>query len=191
MCVTGREMDRLVEGGIIIVLNGPLIVWWNEGWVVNETGKVQVATGQCRNLHSVNSFTTQTVQNFLYMLVWCFKFHFVVENYWNVQYHFSEPREEPSIEYEQMRRKISNGVQEMWYFISGELKKMQKQAVALSPQLATRITRVLEEGVVHKRYIISNKAKCMCDYCTLGSWSSDSSSMSFHPPERHRSLKFK
>lgn len=57
----------------------------------------------------------------------------------------------------------------MWYFISGELKKMQKQAVALSPQLATRITRVLEEGVVHKRYIISNKAKCMCDYCTLGS----------------------
>jgi hypothetical protein len=51
-----------------------------------------------------------------------------------------------------MRRKISNGVEEMWYFVSGELKKMQKQAVALSPQLATRITRVLEEGVVHKRY---------------------------------------
>jgi hypothetical protein len=51
-----------------------------------------------------------------------------------------------------MRRKISNGVQEMWYFISGELKIMQKQALALSPQLATGITRVLEEGVVHKRY---------------------------------------
>lgn len=73
------------------------------------------------------------------------------EWYLNIQYNFSEPREEPSIQYEQMRRKILNGVQEMWYFASGELKKMQKQALALSPQLATRITRVLEEGVVHKR----------------------------------------
>jgi len=50
-----------------------------------------------------------------------------------------------------MRRKIVNGVQEMWYFVSGELKKIQKQALTLSPQLATRITRVLEDGVVHKR----------------------------------------
>lgn len=69
----------------------------------------------------------------------------------NVQYNFSEPREEPSIQYEQMRRKLFSGVQEMWYFVSGELKKIQKQAQVLSPQLATRITRVLEEGVGHKR----------------------------------------
>jgi hypothetical protein len=39
----------------------------------------------------------------------------------------------------------------MWYFVGGELKQIQKQAQVLSPQLATRITRVLEEGVVHKR----------------------------------------
>jgi hypothetical protein len=68
-----------------------------------------------------------------------------------VQHNFSELRDEPNIQYEQMRRKIVNGVQEMWYFVSGELKKMQKQALALSPQLATSITRVLEDGVVHKR----------------------------------------
>ncbi|XP_069679816.1 alpha-(1,6)-fucosyltransferase [Periplaneta americana] len=67
-----------------------------------------------------------------------------------------EPREEPSIQYEKMRRKMSNGVQEMWYYVSGELKKMQKQAQALSPQLATRITRVLEEGVVHKRSLLTD-----------------------------------
>ncbi|PSN45403.1 Alpha-(1,6)-fucosyltransferase [Blattella germanica] len=70
-----------------------------------------------------------------------------------------EPREEPSIQYEQTRRKISNGVQELWYFISAELKKMQKQAVSISPQLATKITRVLEEGVVHKRSLLTDTEK--------------------------------
>lgn len=67
-----------------------------------------------------------------------------------------EPQDEPNAQYEQMRRKIVNGVQEMWYFVSGELKKIQKQALALSPQLATRITRVLEDGVVHKRSLIAD-----------------------------------
>lgn len=61
-------------------------------------------------------------------------------------------KEEPSLQYEKLRRKIKNGVSELWYFITAQVKLAQKQAQDLSPQLATRLNRILDEGVEHKRY---------------------------------------
>jgi glycoprotein 6-alpha-L-fucosyltransferase len=68
---------------------------------------------------------------------------------------FVAPKEEPSAEYELTRRRLENGVREMWYFFGSELHKLQKlsQSSASSPQLATRISHILEHGIEHKRYI--------------------------------------
>ena len=43
------------------------------------------------------------------------------------------------------------GVEEMWFFMNAQLRGILKDAQAVSPQLATKINRVLEEGIEHKR----------------------------------------
>ncbi|XP_067011282.2 alpha-(1,6)-fucosyltransferase isoform X2 [Anabrus simplex] len=80
-----------------------------------------------------------------------------------------EPREEPSTQYEQLRRRISNGVEEFWYFVSAELKKLQKQAQSLSPQLGTKVTHILEEGVEHRRALL-NDIKALSEADGYSAW---------------------
>ncbi|GLH09932.1 Alpha-(1,6)-fucosyltransferase [Gryllus bimaculatus] len=42
---------------------------------------------------------------------------------------------EPTSEYEQLRRRLKNGVHEFWYYMSSELHKLQKQAQTSAPQM--------------------------------------------------------
>nr|CAD7397037.1 unnamed protein product [Timema cristinae] len=65
-----------------------------------------------------------------------------------------EVGEGPSERYERLRRRISDNVQELWYFVSVEMNKMHKQVLDTSPDLATKLTRILEEGVEHKRSLL-------------------------------------
>nr|CAD7266063.1 unnamed protein product [Timema shepardi] len=65
-----------------------------------------------------------------------------------------EVGEGPSERYERLRRRISDNVQELWYFVSVEMNKMRKQVLDISPDLATKLTRILEEGVEHKRSLL-------------------------------------
>nr|CAD7407073.1 unnamed protein product [Timema poppensis] len=65
-----------------------------------------------------------------------------------------EVGEGPSERYERLRRRISDNVQELWYFVSVEMNKVHKQVLDISPDLATKLTRILEEGVEHKRSLL-------------------------------------
>lgn len=81
---------------------------------------------------------------------------------------FLGTKEEPSLQYEKLRRKIKNGVSELWYFVSAQIKLAQKQAQDMSPQLATRLNRILDEGVEHKRYELFDILDCVC-VCVVSS----------------------
>jgi len=71
--------------------------------------------------------------------------HFIICNF------STAPKEEPSLEYEMARRKVIDGVKEMWFFFSAEMKKLQKLAQN-NPQIQTKISYILETGIEHKRY---------------------------------------
>lgn len=70
------------------------------------------------------------------------------------EYGHVEPKEEPNIDYEKLRRRIGNNVQEMWSFIKAELLKIQKQAVHIAPDVVQPINHILTLGTQHKRYFI-------------------------------------
>ncbi|XP_014253946.1 alpha-(1,6)-fucosyltransferase [Cimex lectularius] len=63
----------------------------------------------------------------------------------------------PSLEYEKLRRRLQMGVEEMWYFISSQVKQIQKSKS--SPQLATHLNKILEEGVEHKRSLLKDVSR--------------------------------
>jgi hypothetical protein len=75
--------------------------------------------------------------------------------YMYVLVHIAVPKEEPSAEYELTRRRLESGVREMWYFFGSELKKLQKLAEGTggTPQLTSRISHILEQGIEHKRLV--------------------------------------
>lgn len=72
---------------------------------------------------------------------------------------FVGTKDEPSLQYEKLRRKIKNGVSELWYFVSAQIKLAQKQVQDMSPQLSTRLNRILDEGVEHKRALLKDVEK--------------------------------
>lgn len=63
---------------------------------------------------------------------------------------------EPTAEYEQLRRRLKNGVHEFWYFMSSELHKLQKQAQSHSPQMVSKIDRMLEMGQEHQMALFTD-----------------------------------
>lgn len=67
---------------------------------------------------------------------------------------FSGPTIKPTIEYEQTRRQIIDGLKEMWYFFGSALKNMR--SMASKPNITTSeiifsINHTLATGVDHKR----------------------------------------
>jgi len=63
----------------------------------------------------------------------------------------------PSKEYEVKRRSIFRGVQEMWYFVRAELKKLKSFNQAEdTPQLKKTISEVLATGAEHEMSLLNN-----------------------------------
>lgn len=62
-----------------------------------------------------------------------------------------EAKEEPNVDYEKVRRRIGNNIQEMWYFIKSELYKLQKRNRDIAPDLVQQINHILVLGSQHKR----------------------------------------
>lgn len=60
-------------------------------------------------------------------------------------------KEDPSTQYEILRRRISNNIQEFWYFVSSEVMKLQRQINDAAPELLPSLKHILDLGVQHKR----------------------------------------
>lgn len=69
------------------------------------------------------------------------------------EYGHIDPKEEPNVDYEKLRRRIAANTQEMWYFVKSEIIKVQKQSQSLAPELIEPLNHILNLGVQHKRYI--------------------------------------
>ncbi|KAK7865288.1 hypothetical protein R5R35_012584 [Gryllus longicercus] len=63
---------------------------------------------------------------------------------------------EPTSEYEQLRRRLKNGVHEFWYYMSSELHKLQKQAQTSAPQMVSKINSILEMGEEHEMALLTD-----------------------------------
>ncbi|KAL1139066.1 hypothetical protein AAG570_009127 [Ranatra chinensis] len=61
------------------------------------------------------------------------------------------------------------GVNEMWFFLSSQLKSIQKDAQAISPLLASKVNRTLEEGIQHKRSLIKD-VSLISNYDGYAAW---------------------
>lgn len=63
----------------------------------------------------------------------------------------------PSKEYEIKRREIFKGVQELWYFVSQELEKLNKKTPEItSSDLSNLIQDILSSGREHEAYSTAN-----------------------------------
>ncbi|BES93248.1 Alpha-(1,6)-fucosyltransferase [Nesidiocoris tenuis] len=60
----------------------------------------------------------------------------------------------PSLEYEKTRRRVRMGVEEMWFFISSQIRNLQKKMQNNSPQALSQLTKILDEGIEHKRSLL-------------------------------------
>lgn len=67
------------------------------------------------------------------------------------EYGHVEPKEEPNADYEKLRRRIGNNVQELWSFVRSELLRLQKQATNVAPEVLPSISYILSLGAEHKR----------------------------------------
>ncbi|XP_063958411.1 alpha-(1,6)-fucosyltransferase-like [Lytechinus pictus] len=58
---------------------------------------------------------------------------------------------EPSLAYEKIRRKIDNGVTEIWYYIRSQLTQLKKSSGDQKTQV--KIDQILEDGGEQQRYV--------------------------------------
>uniref|UniRef100_A0A224XLR6 Alpha-(1,6)-fucosyltransferase n=1 Tax=Panstrongylus lignarius TaxID=156445 RepID=A0A224XLR6_9HEMI len=65
-------------------------------------------------------------------------------------------REKPALEYEKLRRRIQVGIEEMWFFISSQVKLLQRKSEGKAPALAAHLKTILNEGVEHKRALLND-----------------------------------
>lgn len=75
----------------------------------------------------------------------------------------------PSLPYERLRRRLYSNAEEMWYFISSQIKQLQKKAQTTAPHLLPQLKKILEEGVDHKRAMIRDVNK-LVDVDGFGDW---------------------
>ncbi|KAF2892960.1 hypothetical protein ILUMI_13212 [Ignelater luminosus] len=68
-------------------------------------------------------------------------------------------KEDPSTQYEILRRRISNNIQELWYFINSEVLKLQRQVNDAAPELLPSLKHILDLGVQHKRWLLRDMDK--------------------------------
>ncbi|XP_014289365.1 alpha-(1,6)-fucosyltransferase [Halyomorpha halys] len=62
----------------------------------------------------------------------------------------------PSLAYERVRRRLYMDAEEMWFFVSGQVKQLQKKAQITAPHLMPLLNKILEEGVEHKRSMVKD-----------------------------------
>ena len=55
----------------------------------------------------------------------------------------------PSLEHEHLRRKIENGIKEMWYYLRSQLHSLNGDSG--SSELKAKVKNILEEGADHQR----------------------------------------
>lgn len=65
----------------------------------------------------------------------------------------------PSLPYERLRRRLYSDAEEMWFYISSQIKQVQKKAQASAPHLLPQLNKILEEGVEHKRSMLRDVMK--------------------------------
>ncbi|KAK4886499.1 hypothetical protein RN001_002770 [Aquatica leii] len=68
-------------------------------------------------------------------------------------------KEDPSTQYELLRRRLFNNVQEFWYFVSSEIIKLKGTTNDISPQLLSSLNNILNLGVQHKRSLLYDLEK--------------------------------
>lgn len=78
--------------------------------------------------------------------------------------HYSPgPTIKPTIQYEQTRRQIIDGIKEMWYFFGSALKNMRTMAskpnITNTSEIMISINHTLTTGVDHKRWNIAHPKK--------------------------------
>jgi hypothetical protein len=59
--------------------------------------------------------------------------------------------DDPNNNYEITRIRLSNNVQEFWYYVNSELTKFKTEVVNYSPLLASKLEQVISETAEHKR----------------------------------------
>lgn len=70
----------------------------------------------------------------------------------NEELGFVAEKQDPSTQYEVLRRRIRTNVKEFWYFISAEVANIKKQSGDLPPETLKSLAHILNLGVQHKRY---------------------------------------
>ncbi|XP_071440949.1 alpha-(1,6)-fucosyltransferase [Hetaerina americana] len=75
----------------------------------------------------------------------------------------------PSLEYEMTRRRVADGVRELWYYMGSQLKQLKALASPRFKQLAERIDHVLKEGAEHKRALLMDVNR-LADVDGYGPW---------------------
>ncbi|XP_012256247.2 alpha-(1,6)-fucosyltransferase [Athalia rosae] len=64
---------------------------------------------------------------------------------------------EPSLEYEELRRRIRDGVQEMWYYVNSELKLLKKNTYDFAPEQRDKdVENALKNVWEHKKSLIQD-----------------------------------
>lgn len=63
---------------------------------------------------------------------------------------------EPSIEYEQLRRRVRQNTQEFWNYFNSELQKIKKKVINDVPEVAEQVNNILQLGAEHKRSLLSD-----------------------------------
>uniref|UniRef100_T1HHA0 GT23 domain-containing protein n=1 Tax=Rhodnius prolixus TaxID=13249 RepID=T1HHA0_RHOPR len=64
--------------------------------------------------------------------------------------------EKPPLEYEKLRRRLQSGIEEMWFFISSQVKLLQRKSEGKSPIIAEHLKTILNEGIEHKRALLND-----------------------------------
>lgn len=65
--------------------------------------------------------------------------------------------EEPTLEYEQLRRRIRSNTEELWNFINSEVTKVKKSLKSIDqPQITKQLDGMLGLAAEHKRSLISD-----------------------------------
>lgn len=69
------------------------------------------------------------------------------------EYGIVDPKEEPNIDYEKLRRRIAANTQELWFFVKSEIVKVEKQAQNVAPELVESLKHIINLGNQHKRFV--------------------------------------
>lgn len=95
----------------------------------------------------------QSAQRLIQKLEYNIKNPLGIESKQDAPVPFGSPSNEPTLEYELLRRRIQTNIAEIWNFFSNELGKIRKQ---VDPNMKEDINSVLIMGAEHKRSLLSD-----------------------------------